>query len=140
MDYNGLVRKARSKNIRITKKTAGGRRYLTASELRRKLKRKKRSKKVVVKKIGFFSRLFGGSRKVRKVRKVRKLRRKVRKLKRKKCICKGKRCKCRIKRKLVVKRRPSAVRDGAFFALKTLATGAAIHLGSEAAKRAISMY
>jgi hypothetical protein len=136
MDYNSLVRKARSKNIRITKKTAGGRRYLTAAELSRKLKRKKTKK--VVKKIGFFARLFGGSRRVRKVRKARKLRRKVRKLKRKRCVCNSRRCKCR-NRKLL-KRRYNPVKSGALFALKTLATGAAIQLGSEAAKKVIQMY
>lgn len=136
MDYNSLVRKAKSKNIRITKKTAGGRRYLTAAELRRKLKRKKRSKKVVVKRVGFWGRLFGRpSKKSRKVKKL-KLKSKSKKV----CKCRGKRCKCRVNRKLVVKGRSNPVRDGAFFAIKTLATGAAIQLGSEAAKQALQMY
>lgn len=134
MDYNSLVRKAKSKNIRITKKTASGRRYLTATELRRKLKRKKRSKKVVVKRVGFWGRLFG--RPSKKSRKVKKLKLKSKKV----CKCRGKRCKCRVNRKLVVKGRSNPVRDGAFFAIKTLATGAAIQLGTEAAKQALQMY
>ena len=54
MDYSRLVRKARARNIRITKNTRGGRRYLTATELRKKLKRKSRSKKLTVVKRGFF--------------------------------------------------------------------------------------
>jgi len=139
MDYNSLVRKARSRNIRVTKKTRGGRRYLTASELRRKLKRKRtRSKRLAVKR-GFIGGLIGGlfGRSVRKTALRRKLRRGRRP--KKICICNKRRCKCRRRgRKLYKSGRRGGVRAGAIFALKTIATGAAIQLGSEAAKRALA--
>ena len=131
MDYNMLVRKARSRNIRITKKTRNGRKYLTASELRKKLKRRKLlRKKLSIKKTGFFNGLMGGllgrsSRKAKKLRKARKLR-KLRKLRKNK------------KRRAKSGKR-SAIGGGALYALKTVATGAAIQLGAEAAKRALAM-
>ena len=139
MDYTSLVRKARSRNIRITKKTRGGRRYLTASELRRKLKRKRtRSKKLAVKR-GFIGGLIGGlfGRSVRKT----VLRRKGRKgRKGRKCKkCKYRRgCRCKNRRSRRLRRSSGAIRAGGLFALKTIATGAAIQLGSEAAKRALA--
>lgn len=139
MDYNSLVRKARSRNIRITKKTRGGRRYLTASELRRKLKRKRtRSKKLVVKR-GFIGGLIGGlfgrsagklviRRKGRKGRKGRKCRK-----------CKNRKgCRCKRRKLRRLGRSSGSIRAGGLFALKTIATGAAIQLGSEAAKRALA--
>jgi len=138
MDYNSLVRKARSRNIRITKKTRGGRRYLSASELRRKLKRRKsRSRRLTAVKRGFIGGLIGGifGRRVRKTAIRRKLRRKLRKG-RKNCICRRGRCKCRRRGRKYGRR--SGVKAGAIFALKTIATGAAIQLGSEAAKRALA--
>jgi hypothetical protein len=142
MDYNALIRKARSRNIRVTKNTRSGRRYLTASELRRKLKRRKsRSKRLTVKKTGFLGGLIGGlfGRSVRKTAMRRKLRRKLRKG-RKNCVCNRRRCKCRVKRGRKYRRsvgRRGGVRAGALYALKNIATGAAIQLGSEAAKRAL---
>ena len=139
MDYTSLVRKARSRNIRITKKTRGGRRYLTASELRRKLKRKRtRSKKLVVKR-GFIGGLIGGlfgrsagklviRRKGRKGRKGRKCKR-----------CKNRKgCRCKRRKSRRLGRSSGSIRAGGLFALKTIATGAAIQLGSEAAKRALA--
>lgn len=136
MDYTSLVRKARSRNIRITKKTRGGRRYLTASELRRKLKRKKsRSKKLAVRR-GFIGGLIGGifgrsagkmviRRKGRKGRKCRK--------------CKNRKgCRCKRRKSRRLGRSSGSIRAGGLFALKTIATGAAIQLGSEAAKRALA--
>ena len=139
MDYTSLVRKARSRNIRITKKTRGGRRYLTASELRRKLKRKRtRSKKLVVKR-GFIGGLIGGlfgrsagklviRRKGRKGRKGRKCRK-----------CKNRKgCRCKRRKLRRLGRSSGSIRAGGLFALKTIATGAAIQLGSEAAKRALA--
>jgi hypothetical protein len=144
MDYNTLIRKARARNIRITKKTRSGRRYLTASELRRRLKRRKtRSKKLTIKKTGFIGGLIGGlfGRSVRKTALRRKLRkgRKGRKGRsRKLCICNRRKCKCRRKRNRKLYRSGrGGVRAGALFALKTIATGAAIQLGSEAAKRVL---
>ena len=139
MDYTSLVRKARSRNIRITKKTRGGRRYLTASELRRKLKRKRtRSKKLVVKRGvigGLIGGLFGRSagklvirRKGRKGRKGRKCRK-----------CKNRKgCRCKRRKLRRLGRSSGSIRAGGLFALKTIATGAAIQLGSEAAKRALA--
>jgi hypothetical protein len=142
MDYNALIRKARSRNIRITKRTPGGRRYLSASELRRKLKRRKsRSRKLKVVKAGFLGGLIGGlfGRSVRKTKLRRKLRRGRKGRSKKVCVCKGRRCKCRVKRnrKVYKSGRRSAIGSGAIFALKTIATGAAIQLGSEAAKRVL---
>ena len=144
MDYNTLIRKARARNIRITKKTRSGRRYLTASELRRRLKRRKtRSKKLTIKKTGFIGGLIGGlfGRSVRKTALRRKLRkgRKGRKGRsRKLCICHRRKCKGRRKRNRKLYRSGrGGVRAGALFALKTIATGAAIQLGSEAAKRVL---
>jgi len=145
MDYNTLIRKARARNIRITKKTRSGRRYLTASELRRRLKRRKTgSKKLTIKKTGFLGGLLGGlfGRSMRKTKLRRKLRRKLRKGRkgksRKLCICNRRKCKCRRKRNRKVYRSGrGGVRAGALFALKTIATGAAIQLGSEAAKRVL---
>ena len=145
MDYNTLIRKARSRNIRVTKNTLNGRRYLTAAELKRKLKRRKsRSKKLTVKKTGFLGGLIGGlfGRSSRKTRQRRKLRRKLRKL-RKVCMCNYKKCKCRRgrrgRRALYKPGRGSSIKGGALYALKTVATGAAIQLGAEAAKRALLM-
>ena len=140
MDYSRLVRKARARNIRITKNTRGGRRYLTATELRKKLKRKSRSKKITVVKRGFFGGLLGGIF-GRSVRKTKVIRRKGRKGRSKKiCICNRRKCKCKSKgrRNLKLRRSGGGVRAGALFALKTIATGAAIQLGSEAAKRALA--
>ncbi len=140
MDYNALIRKARSRNIRITKRTKNGRRYLTASELRRKLKRRKsRSKKLIAVKTGFLGGLIGGlfGRSIRKTKLSRKLR-KGRKGKSKKiCMCNRRKCKCKRGRKLYRSGKRSGVKAGALFALKTIATGAAIQLGSEAAKRVL---
>ena len=140
MDYNALIRKARSRNIRVTKRTRNGRRYLTASELRRKLKRRKlRSKRLTAVKTGFIGGLIGGlfGRSIRKTKLRRKLR-KGRKGKSKKiCICNRRKCKCKRTRKLYKSGRRSGVKAGAIFALKTIATGAAIQLGSEAAKRVL---
>jgi hypothetical protein len=137
MDYNALIRKARSRNIRVTKRTRNGRRYLTASELRRKLKRRKsRSKRLTAVKTGFIGGLIGGlfGRSIRR----KNLRRKLRKGKSKKiCICNRRKCKCKRTRKLYKSGRRSGVKAGAIFALKTIATGAAIQLGSEAAKRVL---
>jgi hypothetical protein len=137
MNYNALVRKARSRNIRVTKRTRNGRRYLTASELRRKLKRRKsRSKRLTAVKTGFIGGLIGGlfGRSIRR----KNLRRKGRKGKSKKiCICNRRKCKCKRTRKLYKSGRRSGVKAGAIFALKTIATGAAIQLGSEAAKRVL---
>jgi hypothetical protein len=143
MDYNSLIRKARSKNIRITKKVGGRRVYLTASELRRKLKRKKLRRKVVAKRTGILGRLFGGLfGRRRPARRTRKLRRKLRRNSRSKkiCVCNSRRCKCRVKRNRLAKSGGlGPLKQGAFFAAKTLATGAAIQLGAEAAKRALMM-
>lgn len=141
MDYNTLIRKARARNIRITKKTRSGRRYLTASELRRRLKRRKtRSKKLTIKKTGFIGGLIGGlfGRSVRKTALRRKLRKGRKGRSRKLCICNRRKCKCRRKRNRKLYRSGrGGVRAGALFALKTIATGAAIQLGSEAAKRVL---
>jgi len=138
MDYNALIRKARSRNIRVTKRTRNGRRYLTASELRRKLKRRKsRSKRLTVVKTGFIGGLIGGlfGRSIRRKNLKRKLRRGGRS--KKICICNRRKCKCKRTRKLYKSGRRSGVKAGAIFALKTIATGAAIQLGSEAAKRVL---
>ena len=138
MDYNALIRKARSRNIRVTKRTRNGRRYLTASELRRKLKRRKsRSKRLTAVKTGFIGGLIGGlfGRSIRRKNLKRKLRRGGRS--KKICICNRRKCKCKRTRKLYKSGRRSGVKAGAIFALKTIATGAAIQLGSEAAKRVL---
>jgi len=145
MDYKSLIRKARSKNIRVTKNTRNGRRYLTATELRRKLKKRKSTKRrLTAKRTGMFGGIFGGlfrkSPARRRARKVRKLKRKLRKNRRrgrKVCVCSGARCRC--SRGVRVKRVGSGIGAGSLFALKTLATGAAIQLGAEAAKRALLM-
>ena len=140
MDYTSLVRKARSRNIRITKKTRSGRRYLTASELRRKLKRQKsRSKKITVKKTGFIRGLIGGlfGRSAGKlvIRRKGSKGRKGRKCKR----CKNRKgCRCKRRKSRRLGRTSGSIRAGGLFALKTIATGAAIQLGSEAAKRALA--
>jgi hypothetical protein len=103
----------------------------TKTELRKKLKRRKLlRKKLSIKKTGFFNGLMGGllgrsSRKAKKLRKARKLR-KLRKLRKNK------------KRRAKSGKR-SAIGGGALYALKTVATGAAIQLGAEAAKRALAM-
>jgi hypothetical protein len=140
MEYNKLQRLARSRNIRITKNTPRGRRYLTASELKKKLKRRKlRSKKNAVKRIGFLSGLYNGllGRSYRGGRKIRKLRKKLKKRPiRKFCKKCRKACKCRNGLKY---RKGRAIKSGALLALKTVATGAAIQLGAEAAKRALQM-
>ena len=144
MDYNTLIRKARARNIRVTKNTRSGRRYLTASELRRKLKRRKlRSKRLTVVKSGFLGGLIGGifGRSARKTVLRRKLRRKLRRGRkgksRKICMCNRRKCKCKRKRNRRLYKPRGGVRAGALFALKTIATGAAIQLGSEAAKRVL---
>jgi len=137
MRYNKLQRLAKSKNIRITKNTPNGRKYLTSAELMKKLKkRKSRSKKISLKRGrstrsygGIFGSLFSGKGR-------RKLRKKLKKRKYKKiCKCR-KACKCR---KGMKYSEDKAVKRGAILALKTVATGAAIQLGSEVAKRAIQM-
>ena len=138
MDYKKLQRLARSKNIRITKNTRNGRRYLTSAELKKKLKkRKSRSKKISVKRGGFIAGLYSGifGRSIGG-KKIRKLRKKLKKRKYKKiCKCR-KACKCR---KGMKYSNDKAVKRGAILALKTVATGAAIQLGSEVAKRVIQM-
>jgi hypothetical protein len=138
MEYNKLQRLARSKNIRITKNTRSGRRYLTAAELKKKLKRRKlRSKKIAARRVGFLSGLFSGLLgRSTKGRKIRKLRKKLKKRpKRRLCKCR-KACKCP---KGMKYRKGRAIKSGALLALKTVATGAAIQLGAEAAKRALQM-
>ena len=141
MKYSKLQRLAKSKNIRITKNTSNGRKYLTSAELMKKLKkRKSRSKKISLKRRrstrsygGIFGSLFSGTgRRKLKKRKYRK-------------VCKGKcrkGCKCRKGMKYRKGSRSGsdkAANSGAMLALKTMATGAAIHIGSELAKRAIAM-
>ena len=136
MEYRKLQKLAKSKNIRITKNTRSGRRYLTASELKKKLKlRKLKRKKIATKRVGFISGLFDGllGRSGRKSsRKIKSLRKKLKKGK--KCKCNYKKCKCKKMKKY---NKGQAVKSGALLALKTVATGAAIQLGAEAAKRAL---
>ena len=138
MEYRKLQKLAKSKNIRITKNTRSGRRYLTASELKKKLKlRKLKRKKITTKRVGFISGLFDSllGRSGRKSsQKMKMLRKKLKKGK--KCKCNYKKCKCKKMKKY---RKGRLIKSGALLALKTVATGAAIQLGAEAAKRALQM-